>query len=250
VSSAGEQGSHDDAVRSRFSQTAAAVGRCSDAHAEELAARVRHLVELTGDERALDAGAGTGALAFALSPLVREVVALEVVPELLEEGRKRLEPGSNVTFVDGDVNALPFPDGSFDVVGCRMVLHHVARPELVMAELARVTGLGGTLLVIDQLAPIDPMEAIELNRFESARDPSHARVLSDQDFRGLFEQNSLVLIRSDLAQEERQLDAYLDLAGCVGEERARAEAMAPGRGTYTATVGWYVLQRRPYGSSW
>jgi SAM-dependent methyltransferase len=250
VPSGGDQGSHADAVRSRFSQTAAAVGRCSDARAEELAARVRHLVELTGEERALDAGAGTGALAFALAPLVREVVAVEVVPELIEEGRKRLAPASNVTFVEGDVTALPFPDGSFDVAGSRMVLHHVARPEVAMSELARVTGLGGTLLVVDQVAPIDPMEAIELNRFERARDPSHARVLSDQDFRGLFEQNSLVLIRSELLPEERQLDAYLDLAGCVGDERARAEAMAPGRGAYTATVGWYVLQRRPYGSDW
>ncbi len=244
----GDQGSNADAVRSRFSQTAAAVGRCSDARADELAARVRHLVELTGEERALDAGAGTGALAFALAPLVREVVAVELVPELLEEGRKRLEPGSNVTFVEGDVTALPFPDGSFDVVGSRMVLHHVARPELAIAELTRVTRPGGTLLVVDQVAPIDPMEALVLNHFESARDPSHTRVLSDQDFRGAFEANSIVLTRSELVQEERQLDWYLDLAGCAGDERARAEAMAPGRGSYTATVGWYVLARRPYGT--
>ena len=227
---------------------AAAVGRRTDERAEQLAARIRHLVELTGAERALDAGAGTGALAFALSPLVREVVAVELVPELLEEGRKRLVPGSNVSFVEGDITALPFPDSSFDVAGTHMVLHHVARPELALAELARVTHPRGTLLVVDQVAPIDPLEALELNRFEHARDPSHARVLSEQDFRGLFEANSLVLTRSELVDEERPLDAYLDLAGCAGPEREQAEAMAPGRGSYTATVGWYVLARRPYGS--
>jgi ubiquinone/menaquinone biosynthesis C-methylase UbiE len=247
VPPAGDQGSHADAVRSRFSQTAAAVGRCSDDRAEQLATRVRHLVELTGDERALDAGAGTGALAFALSPLVREVVAVELVPELLEEGRKRLDQHPNVTFVEGDVTALPFPDGWFDVSATRNVLHHVARPELALAELARVTRLGGTLLVIDQVAPIDPLEALELDRFERARDPSHTRVLSDQDFRGAFESNSLVLTHSELVQEERALDAYLDLAGCFGDEREQAAAMAPGRGSYTATIGWYVLERRPYG---
>ena len=131
--------------------------------------------------------------------------------------------------MEGDVTALPFPDDSFDVVGSRMVLHHVARPELALSELTRVTHPGGTLLVVDQIAPIDPLEALELNRFEQARDPSHTRVLSDQDFRGAFESNGLVLIRSELAREERQLDAYLDLAGCAGDERTRAEAMAPGR---------------------
>jgi hypothetical protein len=72
-------------------------------------------------------------------------------------------------------------------------------------------------------------------------------VLSDQDFRGAFESNSLVLTHSELVQEERALDAYLDLAGCFGDEREQAAAMAPGRGSYTATIGWYVLERRPYG---
>ena len=118
--------------------------------------------------------------------------------------------------MEGDITALPFPDGSFDVVGSRMVLHHVARPEQAIAELTRVTRPGGTLLVADQVAPIDPMEALVLNQFESARDPSHTRVLSDQDFRGAFESNNIVLTRSELVPEERQLDWYLDLAGCAG----------------------------------
>src|SRR5205085_10582631 len=47
-----------------------------------LAERIDSLLQLRGDERALDVGAGTGALAFALAPLVREVVAVEVDEEL------------------------------------------------------------------------------------------------------------------------------------------------------------------------
>jgi SAM-dependent methyltransferase len=248
VSSPPDPESHVDAVRERFSQTAAAVGRHADARAEQLAARVRALLDLTGQERALDAGAGTGALAFALAPLVREVVALELVPELLEEGRSRVDRHPNVTFVEGDVTALPFADGDFDLVGALMLLHHVARPEVAMAQLVRVTRLGGTLLVVDQVAPADPLAALELNRFERVRDASNARVLSDADLRGLFEQNGLVVARDELVDEQRQLEPYLDLAGCEGDARERALNLAPGRDAYSTRVGWYVLAKRAYGT--
>ena len=88
------------------------------------------------------------------------------------------------------------------------------------------------MLVVDQLAPNDPLAAIELNRFERARDPSTTRILADVDLRGLFDSNGLVLRRSEIVDEERDLESYLDLAGCHGEEReqralARPDATAP-----------------------
>ena len=46
------------------------------------------------------------------------------------------------------------------------MLHHVPWPEVVLAEMTRATRPGGRLLVIDQLAPFDPLTAIELDRFE------------------------------------------------------------------------------------
>ena len=98
------------------------------------------------------------------------------------------------------------------------------------------------MLVIDQIAPIDPAAASELNAFERARDPSTSRVLAEVDLRGLFESNGLVLLRSEQEHEPRDLDAYLELAACEGEERRRAESLAP-RG-YTAELGWYLLERR------
>ena len=234
---------HADAVRARFAATAEAVAQRADERAAVLGARVRRLLAPTGDERALDSGTGAGALAFALSPLVREVVAADVVPELLAEARRRADAHPNVTFVEADAHELPFADGEFDLAASAFVLHHVARPELVVAELTRVTRPGGTLLVADQLAPADPLAALELNRFERARDPSHTRVLSDADLRGLFEANGLVLVRAETEEERRELAPYLDRAACSGEARDRALALAPGRDSYTATIGWHVLRR-------
>ena len=221
------------------------MARRQDERAADLAKRVHDFVLPRGDERVLDVGTGAGALALALAPLVREVVGLDRVPELLALARERAEKLGNVEFVEGDAMRLPFEDASFDLAATRSTLHHVSRPELLIAELARVTRPGGRLLVLDQLAPVDPLEALALDRFERARDPVHARLLPDIDLRQLFEANELVLVRSQVDQERRQLDAYLDLAGCEAEAREHALALAPsGRDAYTAQFGWYLLEKR------
>jgi len=209
------------------------------ARAEALAARLDDLLDLTGDERALDVGAGTGAFAFALASRVREVVALEIDEELAE--RARADAPSNVQVVTGDGEHLPFDDFEFQVTGALRTLHHTARPELMVAELTRVTRPNGTIVIADQIAPADPLQALELNRFEKARDPSTTRVLSEADLRGLFDMNDLRLRRELLITESRDIDDYLALAGCEGAERDRARNLAPTG--YAAVVGWYVLER-------
>jgi ubiquinone/menaquinone biosynthesis C-methylase UbiE len=120
-------------------------------------------------------------------------------------------------------------------------LHHIQRPELAVAELVRVTRPRGRVLVVDQIAPVDPVAAAELNAFERTRDPSHTRALADIDLRQLFESNELVLLRAEYERERRELDSYLDLAGCEGEARARAEGLAPR--PYVVELGWYLLER-------
>jgi SAM-dependent methyltransferase len=235
--------SHDEAVRARFAATADLVAAHAERQVEELRARLQTFVAPLGTERALDSGTGAGTLALALAPLVREVVGVDLVPELLEAAR-RSAPG-NVTFLEGDATQLPFDAGEFDLACSRRTIHHIARPELAVAELARVTRPGGRVFVTDQIAPVDPLAALELDRFERARDPSHARTLPDIDFRHLFEANGLVLVRAAVETNVRELDYYLDLAGCEGEARERARALSPGGPErYTAQTAWYLLAKR------
>jgi SAM-dependent methyltransferase len=138
----------------------------------EAAERIRRFADLSGDERVLVAG--EAGLAAWFEPHVREVV--EVEADRLTE--------------------LPFPRGAFDLAATIGTLRHVRRPELAVAELVRVTRLGGRLLVADRLAPVDPLTAIELDRREREGDPAHTRFLPDADMRGLFDANGLVLLRS------------------------------------------------------
>jgi len=222
----------------RWSRTAARLGELEESRREAFTEAVRNFVQPQPEDRALDLGTGTGALAFALAPFVADVLGVDNAPALLEEARRRGDVFPNVTFVEGDATNLDLRLGTFDLAGCSRVLHHVYRPEMVVASLARSVRFGGRVLVIDQIAPADPLIAVEVDRFERARDPDHQRLLPDIDLRALLEANGLVVTRTQVTEEKRNLTWYLDLADCQGEARQQAEALAPS--SPTATVGWYL----------
>jgi SAM-dependent methyltransferase len=208
---------------------------------DELADRVRRLLgPFTGSEVALDAGCGTGTLSFALARSVAEVVGIDASGEALEVARASAP--ENVRFVEGDVTALPFEFASFDITACRGVLHHVRRPELVVSELARVTRLGGRMLVIDQLGSIDPLRSLEMDRFMRLQDPTHQRLLPDADIRGYLDANDLVLVSSEVTRERVDLEKRFEHRNVPEEERARIRGPAP-IAPYEIELGWYVARK-------
>ena len=207
----------------------------------DLAERVRRLLApFSGNEAALDAGCGTGALALALAPHVSEVVGMDTRVDYLEAGRASAP--ENVRFVEGDVTEIPFDYASFDLACCHRVLHHVRRPELAVSELARVTRSGGRLFIADQLGSVDPLRSIEMDRFERLRDATHQRLLPDGDIRGFLDANDLVLLSSEVTHERIDLEQRLDLAGMSDEDRERIRGPAPAE-PYEVEVGWYVARK-------
>lgn len=112
-----------------------------------------------------------------------------------------------------------------------------------MAEIARVTRPGGRILIVDQLASVDPVAAIEHDRFERARDRSHNRLLPDTDIRSLLDMNDLVVLENEVEHEQRDVDSYLELAGIPEDQRERLRRMAPAD-VYDVEIGWYVARKR------
>ena len=191
-------------------------------------------------KRVLDAGCGTGAVAFALAPNVAEVVGVDTRGDYLEAGRSAAP--ANVHFEEADVMSLPFGYAEFDLVCCHRVLHHVRRPELAVSELARVTRSGGKVFIADQLGSVDPLLSLEQDRFEHLRDATHQRLLPEADIRGYLDANDLVLISSEVTREQVDLEERLELAGFDEEERIRIRGPAPAT-PYEIEVGWYVSRK-------
>lgn len=104
-----------------------------------------HLPDIRG-QRVLEIGCGRGVFARYLAEQGAEVVAADFSPVAVGYARRRLE-GFDATTIVADIQDIPFPDESFDVVISQETLEHVPDPTRGLAELVRVTRRGGKLLV-------------------------------------------------------------------------------------------------------
>jgi SAM-dependent methyltransferase len=140
------------------------------------------------DDTVLDVACGGGIVVCAFAPHVRRATGIDVTPAMLEQAQMvAAEKGlANVEWRQGDVNSLPFADGSFTIVVTRFSVHHFPDPAGVLREMARVCAPGGRLVVADMYASEDPAKAAEFNRLERLRDPSHMRSLTLTELKGLF----------------------------------------------------------------
>jgi ubiquinone/menaquinone biosynthesis C-methylase UbiE len=120
---------------------------------DERAAWDRILDLVLGDRAALDAldaGCGTGFLAFELTERGHRVTGVDFAPAMIAEARRKAhERGVAVRFEEGDIEQLPFAAGSFDLVISRHVLWTLPHPEAALDEWIRLLRPGGRLVVVD-----------------------------------------------------------------------------------------------------
>ncbi|HLI78304.1 MAG TPA: class I SAM-dependent methyltransferase [Acidobacteriaceae bacterium] len=105
-----------------------------------------HRLALPAGTRVLDVACGTGNLAIPLAQSGCQVTGVDIASNLLVQARERAAAeGLDVTFDEGDAEALPYEAGSFDAVVSMFGAMFAPRPETVASELARVLRPGGLL---------------------------------------------------------------------------------------------------------
>lgn len=137
------------------------LGRRSQLRRETVA-----LAHIQPSDQVLEVGCGTGDVALAASAQIAaggSVVGIDPAPEMIAVARRKAQArGSAATFHLGVIEALPFPDRSFDVVLSSLMMHHL--PDDLkrdgLAEIARVLKPGGRLLVVDIKRPRRRLEHV------------------------------------------------------------------------------------------
>lgn len=206
-------------VKKQFGANAAAYAT-SAVHAQGASlARLVELVQPQPGWRALDVASAAGHTAFAFAPHVAQVVATDLTPEMIPVAAKlAAERGiANVTLELADAEALPYGDGEFDLVTCRIAPHHFPHIDRFMTEAARVLRPLGILAVVDNVVPGGESAADEagayINAFEALRDPSHHRALSVAEWMAAYAAAGFTLLHVETAPKRMAFTAW---AGRMG----------------------------------
>jgi SAM-dependent methyltransferase len=162
-----------------------------------------------GARTALDVATGGGHVARRLHEAGIDVVTCDPAPGMRPEVLCHAED-------------LPFSDGSFDVVTCRLGAHHFEAVEAGVREMARVTR--DRVLIVDNLYAGETAE-----QAERIRDPSHVRNYSKTEWLALLEGAGLRVEDVRVVETRQVFAAWLDRAGCTGEDAERVRELLADR---------------------
>jgi SAM-dependent methyltransferase len=110
------------------------------------AAKLVKFAQVAAGEEILDAACGTGVVAVTAARRGAKASGLDLSPVLIERARQNAEiAGVPVDIVEGDVEALPYPDASFDVVLSQFGHMFAPRPAVAVQEMLRVLKSGGRI---------------------------------------------------------------------------------------------------------
>ena len=179
---------HKASVQREFTQQAQAYAANPSIADSARLTRLVQAVQPTTEAHVLDVATGPGYVALAFAEEGCEVLGLDLTaaPLVIAEQRRQERGLINLRFQQGDADHLPFGEREFDIVVSRFALHHCEDPRRVLAEMARVCRVHGTVVIEDLVTSEHQTRAEYQNRFEKLRDPSHTRALPISEFLALF----------------------------------------------------------------
>src|SRR5947207_11537349 len=200
---------HSDLILDQFTRQAVPFATAPSIKDE---AALKLVVEFSGagpEDTVLDVACGPGLVVVAFARVAKHATGIDITPAMLERAKVHAaEQGvSNVTWRQGDVLPLPYPDASFSIVTSRFAFHHFLDPFAVLREMTRVCAPGGTMVVVDTAPAPEKVDA--LNRVELLRDPSHVRALPLAEHVALFKAAGLPEPRVTHYRLEGELESLI-----------------------------------------
>jgi ubiquinone/menaquinone biosynthesis C-methylase UbiE len=225
-------------VQQQFGAHASAYAT-STVHAK--GASLGRLVELVAPQahwHALDIATGAGHTAAAFAPHVAHVIASDITEEMLGEARKLAAARglANMEAASADAEALPFEDGRFHLVTCRIAAHHFPDVPRFLREVRRVLVSGGSFALVDNISP-DTLStpgfseadlraaALAYNVFEKMRDPSHGRCLGLVEWGGVIGAAGLEIEHIERLGKDMEFAPWAERMAADAATVARLRAM-------------------------
>src|SRR5258708_6357379 len=179
---------HNSLIRDQFTRQATPFSTAAPIADAGALALIVAAAEAGPDDLVLDVACGGGIVVCAFAPHVKHATGIDMTPAMLDRAHHLAAEKAiaNVTWREGDVTRLPFPDSAFTIVVTRFAMHHFPDPAAVFREMVRVCAPGGRIVVVDTYVSADQAKAAEFNRLEKLRDPAPVRPLAPAELRVLL----------------------------------------------------------------
>jgi ubiquinone/menaquinone biosynthesis C-methylase UbiE len=167
----------------------------------------------------LDVATGAGHTAYAFAPHASRVWATDITDEMLNLVRGEIQKRklANVRTAHAKAEALPFEDGVFDLVTCRVAPHHFDSIPKFLDEVRRVLKRDGTFAVVDNIVPAGSVGDY-INAFERFRDPSHLRAWTVPEWHAALGRHGFAVAHEEVLGKE------MDFAYWAGRHDATMQA--------------------------
>ena len=108
-------------------------------------------LKFEGISNILDVGCGTGVVGIDLLDLIpsAELVGIDIEPSVLRVAKENIPNGKKGAFIAGNAYNIPFDQMSFDLVTSQYVLQHLNQPVKALAEMKRVSRVGGQIIIFE-----------------------------------------------------------------------------------------------------
>lgn len=172
-------------------------------------ALARSALPLLAPGRVLDIASGDGVLAELLAPHSQEYVCVDASARVVAAASERLRRFGHVEVREGDMHALPFEDGHFDLVVLMHALTYASRPAVAVAEAARVLRPGGRLL-LSSLARHEHRVAVEAY--------GHVNLgFTDRELRKFMEKAGLEIATTETVTREKR-PPHFEVIALIGRK--------------------------------